>query len=293
MPSVRILDNMQLDANAYVVKVKEVEAGRSTVYAGHFMVMNPSGGAVDLPGVHTTEPTFGLPATWIDAALRGQAALKGYTVVDPATVVSTHLTQVIKVNTPELLSYADVQKLLKDLPKDEQKLVEDLVPSQITVSGIQRLLQSLLAERVSIRDLPTILEGVAEAAGATRDATQLVEHVRSRLARQICAQHQAPGDYLPLIALSPRWEQAFAESIVGDKEDRRLAMAPSQLQEFVTGVRDAFETAARLGEIPVLLTSPQIRPFVRSIVERFRAQTAVLSQNEIHSRARLKTVASV
>jgi flagellar biosynthesis protein FlhA len=293
MPAVRILDNVQLEANTYVIKIKEVEGGRGQIWPGQHMVMDPAGGQVNLAGHHTTEPTFGLPATWIDSALTEEAAFKGYTVVDAATVLSTHLTETLKNNVAELLSYGEVQKLLKELPKEQAELVKDLVPAQITVSGIQRVLQTLLAERVSIRDLSTILEGIADGLSLTRNPALLAEHVRARLARQICAQYTAASGYLPLIALSAQWEQAFAESIIGQGDDRHLAMQPSRLTDFITLVRDRFEDAARQGEAPVLVTSAGVRPFVRGIVERFRAQTAVMSQAEIHPRVRLKTVGSI
>jgi flagellar biosynthesis protein FlhA len=293
MPAVRILDNVQIDANAYVIKIKEVEAGGGKVWTGQYMVMDPAGGQVKLPGTHTTEPTFGLPATWIDAGMKEEAAMQGYTVVDAATVMSTHLTELLKGNMAELLSYGEVQKLLKDLPKEQADLLKDLVPSLISVSGIQRILQLLLAERVSIRDLSTILEGIADGISGSRNPVTLAEHVRARIQRQICAQYVGQGGYLPLIALSAKWEQAFAESMVGTGEDRQLAMQPSKLSEFITLVRERFETAAREGEAPVLVTSAGIRPFVRGIVERFRAQTPVMSQSEIHPRARLKTVGSI
>ncbi|WP_299812501.1 flagellar biosynthesis protein FlhA [Tardiphaga sp.] len=293
MPSVRILDNVQLEANTYVIKIKEVDAGTGRIWPAQFMVMDPGGQQVNVPGIHTTEPTFGLPATWVDAALKEEATMKGYTVVDAATVLSTHLTELLKGNTADLLSYGEVQKLLKDLPKEQGELIKDIVPSLITVSGIQRVLQLLLAERISIRDLSTILEGIADALSFSRNPATVVEHVRARLARQICAQNTSYNGYLPLIALSAKWEQAFAESIIGTGEDRSLAMQPSRLSEFMTTVRDRFEQAAREGEAPVLVTSAAIRPFVRSLVERFRAQTTVLSQAEIHPRARLKTVGSV
>jgi len=293
MPAVRILDNVQLEANTYIIKLKEVDAGQGRIWPSQHMVMDPAGGQVQLPGLHTTEPTFGLPATWVDATLKEEAAIKGYTVVDAATVLATHLTETLKGNMSELLSYGEVQKLIKDLPKEQGELVKDIVPAQITMSGIQRVLQLLLAERISIRDLPTILEGIADGLAFTRNPTALVEHVRTRLARQICAQNTSPNGYLPLIALSAKWEQAFAESIVGQGEERSLAMQPSRLSEFITLVRERFEDAAREGESPVLVTSPGVRPFVRSIVERFRTQTTVLSQSEIHPRARLKTVGGI
>jgi flagellar biosynthesis protein FlhA len=293
MPSVRILDNVQLEANSYVIKIKEVTAGTGRIWPNQYMVMDPAGGQVNLPGLHVTEPTFGLPATWVDAAQKEEAALRGYTVVDAATVLSTHLTELLKANMAELISYAEVSKLIKELPKEQSELLKDISPSQITTSGIQRVLQALLAERISIRDLSTILEGIAEALPYSRNPTMLAEHVRVRLARQICAQHTTAAGYLPLIAMSAKWEQNFAESIVGQGDDKTLAMQPSRLTEFIGLVRDRFEEAAREGEAPVLVTSPSIRPFVRGIVERFRAQTSVLSQSEIHPRVRLKTVGSI
>ena len=293
MPAVRILDNVQLEANSYAIKIKEVEGGAGKVWPGQYMVMDPTGAQVKLPGMHTTEPTFGLPATWVDAAQKEEATMKGYTVVDAATVLSTHLTELLKANMAELLSYAEVHKLIKELPKEQGELVKDIVPAQITLSGIQRVLQTLLSERVSIRDLATILEGIADALAFTRNPNTIAEHVRVRLARQICAQHLTPSGYLPLIALSAKWEQNFAESIIGEGEERSLAMQPSRLSEFITLVRERFEEAAREGEAPVLVTSAGIRPFVRDIVERFRAQTSVLSQSEIHPRVRLKTVGSI
>ena len=293
MPAVRILDNVNLDSNSYVIKIKEVEAGSGKIWANQYMVMDPAGGQVNLPGTHTTEPTFGLPATWVDASIKEEAAMRGYTVVDAATVLSTHLTELLKGNMSDLLSYGEVQKLLKDLPKEQSELLKDLVPTLITTSGIQRVLQILLGERVSIRDLSTILEGIAEGAGSSRNPATLADHVRARISRQICAQYTSHNGYLPLIAMSAKWEQAFAESIVGQGDDRHLAMQPSRLSEFITAVRERFEAAAREGEAPVLVTSASIRPFVRGIVERFRAQTPVISQSEIHPRARLKTVGSI
>jgi flagellar biosynthesis protein FlhA len=293
MPAVRILDNVQLDANSYVIKIKEVESGSGKVWHGQYMVMDPAGKQVTLPGIHTAEPTFGLPATWIEASLKEEASVKGYTVVDSATVLATHLTELIKANMSELLSYGEVQKLIKELPKEQGDLIKDIVPGLITISGIQRVLQILLAERVSIRDLATILEGIADGLSATRNPAMLAEHVRARLSRQLCAQHTTPAGYLPIIALTAKWEQAFAESIVGQGDERNLAMQPSKLTEFINMVREKFEQAARDGEAPVLVTSPGIRQFVRGIVERFRAQTSVLAQSEIHPRARLKTVASI
>jgi flagellar biosynthesis protein FlhA len=225
--------------------------------------------------------------------MREEALFKGYTVVDPPTVITTHLTEVIKDNMPEMLSYSETQKLLDEIMKTHQKLITDIVPSQISIGGIQRVLQNLLGERVSIRDLPTILEAVAEAVTHTRNLTAITEHVRARLGRQLCDTNAGADGVIPLVTLSPEWEQAFSESIVGQGDDRQLSMAPTRLQDFIAKVRQTFERFAMMGETPVLLTSPAIRPFVRSIVERFRPSTTVMSQNEIYSKARIKTVGSI
>lgn len=293
MPSVRILDNIQLTGGDYVIKIREIDAGSGTLYPDHLMVMDPSGGKISLPGHHTTEPTFGIPATWVEGSLHDEAEARGLTVVDPATVLVTHLTEIIKSNIAELFSYAHVQKLVDELPREHKKLADDIIPSQISMSGLQRVLQMLLAERISIRDLPAILEGVAEAAGTNRNPQWLSEQVRARLSRQLCNVNKAPGGYLPILPMSPQWEQSFAEAMIGDGEARQLAMAPSKLQEFVTTLQERFESAAKLGEVPVLLTSPGIRPHVRSIVERFRNQTVVMSQAEVHPQCKLKTVGTV
>ncbi|WP_292083892.1 MULTISPECIES: flagellar biosynthesis protein FlhA [unclassified Brevundimonas] len=293
MPSVRILDNMRLPNQGYAIRIKEMEAGAGEVRLSSLMAMDPAGRQVELPGEHTREPAFGLPATWIDESLREEATFRGYTLVDPSTVLTTHLTEILKENMAELLSYAEVQKLLNELNGEEKKLVEELIPSVVTVTTLQRVLQSLLREKVSIRDLPAILEGLAEAAPHTTSVTTLVEHVRTRLARQLCWANRGDDGALPIVTLSPDWEQAFAESLIGPGEDKQLAMAPSRLQDFIRNVRDVFERAAMAGENPVLLTGPQVRPYVRSIIERFRGQTVVMSQNEVHPKARLRTVGSV
>ncbi len=293
MPPVRILDNMQLEPNDYKVKIKEVEAGHGQIYANQLMVMDPMGKRDHLPGHHTTEPTFGLPATWIEPALRDEAELRGYSIIDPSTVISTHLTEVLKANVADLLSYANVQSLLDGLTKDQQKLVEDIVPGQISVSGIQRVLQTLLTERISIRDLPTILEGIAEVAGAGRTATgspstcaraspaRSAPPISGPTATCRCSRCRRNGS-----AISPKPWSATATTATSP-------WRPRKLQQFIAAVREAFENAAQQGEIPVLITSPGIRPHVRAIIERFRPQTVVMSQNEVHPRVRLKTIGSV
>ncbi len=294
LPPVRIQDNMELPAEAYAIRVKEIAAGRGELRPTRLLAMNPKGGLPELAGEPTQEPAFGLPALWIEPADKDQALFRGYTVVDPASVLTTHLTEAVRESMAELLSYAETQKLLDELPREQQKLVSDLIPAQISVGGIQRVLQALLAERVSIRDLATVLEGVQEAcAGGARAVPVIVSHVRARLARQISDSHTGAAGYIPIIPLSPEWESAFAEALTGPPEDRQLAMAPSRLQDFMQRLRAAFEAASGAGEPAALLTSAGIRAHVRAVVERIRPNTPVLAQTEIHPRARIRTVATV
>jgi flagellar biosynthesis protein FlhA len=292
LPSVRILDNMVLQPNEYVVFMKETEIARGELRIGKLLVINASGQDLGIPGEPTKEPVFQLPALWIDREMREEAGFRGLTVVDCGTIVTTHLTELVKDNVADLLSYSETQKLLHEVHKDAEKLIADLIPAKISVSGVQRVLQNLLAEAVSIRDIPTILEGIAEACPMTGSLTQISEHVRTRLARQISAQHNFEGS-IPVVTLSPEWDEIFSESIIGQGDDRHLAMAPSQIQAFIASVRESFDQFAERGELPCLLISPPLRPFVRSIIERFRPATVVLSQNEIHPRARLRSLGSI
>jgi flagellar biosynthesis protein FlhA len=292
LPAVRIIDNLALKPDEYLVTIKETEAARGEIRLDRLLVINPGGGQVGIPGEATREPVFNLPALWIDRDLREEAGFRGLTVVDAGTIITTHLTELVKGSIADLLSYTEVQKLLGEIHPDSAKLVAEIVPSRISVSGVQRILQNLLSEGVSIRDIPTILEGIAEAAPITANLTQMTEHVRARLARQISAQ-QALDGAIPIVTLSPDWDMAFAESIIGQGDERQLAMAPSALQGFIAAVRETFDRLAGEGEIPCLLTNPSIRPFVRSVIERVRPATVVLSQNEIHARARVRALGSI
>jgi flagellar biosynthesis protein FlhA len=292
LPSVRITDNLLLKANEYTVYIKESEVARGELRLDKLLVINPAGGPAGLAGEPTTEPVFGLPALWIERALRDEAGLRGLTVVDCGTVIATHLTELVRDNIADMLSYLEVAKLLNEVHRDCEKLVAELVPSRITVSGIQRVLQNLLSEGISIRDLLTILEGMVEALGTTANLAQVTEQVRARLARQICVANTRDGA-IPVVTLSPHWDAAFAEAIVGEGDHRQLAMAPSRLQEFIAALRSTWDRLAQAGEIPCLLVSPSLRPFVRSIIERVRPATVVLSQNEIHARARIRSLGTV
>ena len=292
LPPVRIQDNLQLDPENYVIHIKEIQAGNGQLRPAYLLAMDPAGGLPDIPGERTTEPAFGLPALWIEQGRREEAMARGCTVVDPASVLTTHLTEVLRDCMAELLSFAETAKLLEELPREQQRLVTELIPSQISTGGVQRVLQALLAERVSLRDLPTILEGIHEACAlGLRAIPAVTGHVRTRLARQLCDHHTGAQGYIPLVTLSPEWEAIFAENLVGPPEDRQLAIPPSRLGDFMQRFRAVFEGPA--GDGAVLLCSGPIRSHVRAIVERLRPATPVLSQAEIFPRARIRTVGTI
>ncbi len=293
IPSVRIQDNLELEPTTYCIKIKDIECGRAIAKPGKLMVMEPKGKEILIPGEATVEPAFGLSAKWITEDYREEALFKEYTVVDPPTVIITHLTEIIKENITELLTYSQTQKLADNLPPEHKKLTSEIIPSQISMTILQRILQNLLSESVSIRDLTTILEAISEISVSTNNVIKIVEHVRSRLAKQICHTNTNDRGYIPIVILSPHWEQSFSEAIIGENDEKQLAMAPSKLQEFVGAINRVLEKHALEGEFPVILTSPSLRPFIRSIVERLRASIIVLSQNEIHPKAKIKTVGQI
>jgi flagellar biosynthesis protein FlhA len=292
LPPVRVQDNMELPANGYCFRIKEMEAGKGELRPGMLLAINPAGGFAAVEGERTKEPAFGLPAIWISELKRQEAVLKGCTVVDLASVLITHLTELIRGNLDELLSYSETQKLLDGLAKEHQRLVAELVPSQISTGGVQRVLQGLLLERVSIRDLPTILEGIQEACGSGARAIQaILAHVRIRLSRQISMANTGPAGYIPALPLSAEWEATFADAIVPQGDERQLAIAPSKLREFVQSLKTAFEAVA--GEHPVVICSSLIRPHVRMIIARSQPATVVLAQQEIHAQSRLRALGSI
>ncbi|MBS0643264.1 MAG: flagellar biosynthesis protein FlhA [Proteobacteria bacterium] len=294
LPAIRIQDNLDLGPNEYQLFIKDIAAGKGELRPIMLLAIDTTGKASDLAGEPTIDPTFGLPARWIEPALREQAVARNCTVVDPTSVLTTHLTELLKDNISELLSYAETQKLLSQQPMDQQKLVSDLVPNSISVGGLQRVLQALLAESVSIRDLPAILEAVQEACSlSSKGVVSVVAHVRSRLARQISDRHTGPSGFIPIISVSANWEDAFAEALVGPSDDRQLALPQTKLHEFIDRVRAVVDTAMETGEAPVLLTSVNIRFHVHAVVERIRPGIPVLAHTEIHRRSRIKVVGTI
>ncbi|WP_207477325.1 flagellar biosynthesis protein FlhA [Arenibaculum pallidiluteum] len=294
LPAVRIKDSSYLPPKGYVISIMGVEAARGEVRPKSLMAIDPTGGqAEEIAGELTREPTFGLQARWIDPSRHEEAVAKGYTVVDCESVITTHLTEVIKDHLPTLLTYGAVQKLTEGLGREYQKLLSDLVPSQVTLVVIQRVLQTLLAERVSIRNFPAILEAVAEAVIWTRNVTLVAEHVRGRLGQQLCQALAGPDGFVPAITLGPQWEQALLEHIQIEGEDRRFTMPPSRVQEFLNALRQKIQRHASPQQWPALLVSAEVRPFVRSLLERVSPMTPVISHAELHRKVAVKTIDQV
>ncbi len=279
LPTVRIRDNLQLPPNTYVIKLRGIEVGRGELMMNQFLAMNPGSAEEQIPGTAATEPAFGLPAQWIDAGTRERAEMLGYTVVDPASVVATHLTETIRRYAPSILSRQDVQMLLNNLKEEYPAVVEDLVPNVLTIGEIQQVLQNLLAERIPIRDLITILEALANHAGTTRDPELLTEYVRSALSRSITAQSQDSDSKLHVLTLSPGVEALLAESLRDDAN--QIVLDPAAAQQILTELSTQMEHLAQFGRQPVLLCSSRLRRPLRRLTERALPGLSILSFSEV------------
>ena len=292
LPAVRIKDDAELPATSYAISLQGVEAARGEIEPMMMMVINPTGAEIDLPGKRTREPTFGLDAIWVDETRASEAELLGMTVVDPESVITTHLTEVIKEHMPEILTYAATQELIDGLDKDYQKLLADSSSNSPAVM-LQHVLQSLLAERVSIRNLPKIVEAVAEASANTKNIRTIIEHSRGKLSKQICQSLKDAQGYVPVINLSGDWERELTASISSSNGEETFLMSPSRVQEFVLAMRKEIQKFSSADEWPAILVTPQARPYVRSILERVSPMTQVISHNEVHRKTSLRTVGTV
>lgn len=292
IPPVRIKDNSTLPPMSYAISIHGVETATGEVRPGAMMLIEPGGQEIDIPGERTKEPTFGLNAVWVDQSRASEAESRGYTVVDPESVITTHLTEIIKEHMPDLLTYAATQELMESQTKDYQKLLTDISnPSPLVL--LQHVLQTLLGERISIRNLPRIIEAVAEATATTKKVQQVVEHVRTQLSKQICQNLTDEGGYVPVMTLGQSWETELHNSISKNGEEVNFIMSPQRIQEFVLAVRTQVQQFADSDQWPALLVAPDSRPYVRSILERVTPMTPVISHNEIHRKASLKTVATI
>lgn len=292
IPPVRIKDDATLPAMTYAISIHGVETARGELRPGAMMVIEPTGAEVDIPGERTREPTFGLNAIWVDQSRASEAEARGMTVVDPESVVTTHLTEIIKEHMPELLTYAATQELVQGQTKDYQKLLNE-ISNNAPMVLMQHVLQALMSERVSIRNLPKIIEAVAEASGTTKNVQTIVEHVRAQLSKQICQGLVDEQGYVSVVTLGQTWETELHNAISKTGDETNFIMSPQRVQEFVLAVRKEIQGFAASDQWPALLVAPDSRPYVRSILERVSPMTQVISHNEVHRKASLKTVATI
>ncbi len=290
VPPVHVTDNLQLSPRAYSILVKGIEVARGELFADRWLAINPGTADITLEGTSTREPAFGLPATWITAAQRDRAAAAGFTVVDPTTALSTHLSETIRTFLPDLLTRQHTKELVDRVGQHSPKLVEDLVPKIASIGDIQRVLRQLLRERVSIRDLTSILEAVADVMPATKDPDQISEAVRAQIGRAICRPYQTNKGDLPAILLASSLEEKLLASVVKTDSGAVLALDPSQAQRLASRLAEVFATAVAQ---PVLICSPMLRPHMWRLFARVLPQMGVLSHNEVPPQIHVAAVATL
>jgi flagellar biosynthesis protein FlhA len=290
VPAVHIADNLQLGPRAYAILVKGVEVARGELYPDRLLAINPGTAGVSIEGIATREPAFGLPAWWIPVDARDRTSSAGYTVVDPTTALSTHLSETIRTFLPDLLGRQQTKDMVDRVAQTAPKLVEELVPKLVAIGDIQRVLRQLLRERVPVRDLTTILEAVADAASVTKDPDQITETVRVSLGRAICRQFQNDQGELPAIGLAPALEQRLIGAIVRTEHGSVLALDPADAQNIAARIARALESAVAQ---PVLLCSPVLRPHLWRMFTRVLPHLGVLSHGEVPPHVRLAPVAVI
>jgi flagellar biosynthesis protein FlhA len=293
VPPLRIRDDLQLKPAAYSILIKGIEVANGELMVGHYLAMHAGDTPSDGLGIPTTEPAFGLPATWIKEEDKEQAQLAGYTVVDLATVIITHLTEVIKRHIHELLSREEVQKLLSRFAQDYPKVVEELVPNLVPLGVVQKVLQNLLREQLSVRDLLTILETLADYASLTKDPMVLTEYVRHGLARSITKKYQTDAGEISALMLAFELESSLTKAMQSTEHGVYLALEPALGQRLLAELSKAVEAVTAQHLTPILLTSPMLRPHLRRVTEPFLPQLVVLSQNEIAAHVRVRNLGVV
>jgi len=282
VPPLHIRDNLQLKSNEYALLIKGVEVARGSIMMNRLLAMNPGTAEREIPGVETKEPTFGLPAVWIAPNAKQEAQVAGYTVVDPATVITTHIKETIKRNGQDLLGRQEVQALIDKFKETNPKVIEELIPNLLPLGKVQRVLKNLLKEQISIRDLRTILEQLADFATVTTDPDLLTEYVRQAMARPITKQYQGGDGSLSVMTLDRRIEEILEGSVQKTETASFLALEPSVAEKLLKGLKDAVEIVTpKLETSPILLASPAIRQHLRRFTERFMPELVILSHSEI------------
>ncbi|MCT4627001.1 flagellar biosynthesis protein FlhA [Halodesulfovibrio sp.] len=293
IPSLHLRDNLQLKPGQYTVLIKGNEMAGAEILIDHFLAMDPGDARHSIKGIETREPAFNLPALWVPEVQKEEAVLAGYTVVDPSTVIATHLTEVFKRSLADFLGRQEVQSLLDNLAKHAPKAVEELVPNVLTLGVVQKVLQNLVRENISIRDLLTIVETLADYGTSVKNPEVLTEYVRERLSRTIVRPYMDQENTLPIIMLDPHVEKTVQEAIRQTEGGAYLALDPATAQQVIQAVNSAVESAVVTDGQPIILTSPMVRPHLSQLIMRFIPNIPVISQAEIPADIRLNTVGNV
>ena len=293
VPMIRLRDNIQLNPNQYLIKIKGVPVSEGEILFDHYMAMNPGYVEEEISGIPTFEPSYHLPAIWITESQRERAESLGYTVVDPPSIIATHLTEVIRSHLAELLTRQDVQNLIENVQEANTTLISELVPKLLNVGEIQKVLQNLLAEGISIRDLVTIFETLADYATTTHDTDVLTEYVRQNLKRAISNQYFFSNEPTSVVTLDPKVEQEIMGAVKQTEQGSYLALDPAYTQSLMESIRDEIQKLEELGRTPILITSPIVRMYVKKLTEEQFRNLHVLSYNEIDSEVELQSVGMV
>ncbi|MNO67949.1 Flagellar biosynthesis protein FlhA [compost metagenome] len=293
VPVIRIRDNIQLKPNEYVIKIKGNIVGGGELLLNHYLAMSPGMDDDSITGIETQEPAFGLPALWIDESTKDRAELSGYTVVDPPSVVATHLTEMIKKHAHELLGRQETKALIDNLKEGYAVLVDELIPSVLSIGDVQKVLAKLLREKISIRDMVTIFETLADYGTYTKDPDILTEYVRQALSRQITQQYSKQGETMRVITVGPSLEKKIAESVQQSDQGSYLALDPVSTQTVFQKLSEQINRLIQSGQQPIVLTSPTIRMYLRQVIERSMQDIPVLSYSELEPNVEIQSVGVV
>ena len=290
---IRLRDNIQLNPNQYVIKIKGVPVSDGEILFDHYMAMNPGYVEEEITGIPTFEPSFHLPAIWITESQRERAESMGYTVVDPPSIIATHLTEVIRNHLDELLTRQDVQNLINNVQEANSTLISELVPKLLGVGEIQKVLQNLLREGISIRDLITIFETLADYAPTTRDTDVLTEYARQNLKRAISNKYFPANEMTSVVTLDPQIEQEIMGSVKQTEQGAYLTLDPDKKQNIINALQQEVAKLEDLGKNPIVITSPIVRMYFKKMTEEYFRDLIVVSYNEIESNVELQSVGMV
>ena len=293
VPIIRLRDNIQLNPNQYIIKIKGIQVSEGEILFDHYMAMNPGFVEEEITGIPTFEPSFHLPAIWITENQRERAESLGYTVVDSPSIIATHLTEVIKAHIDELLTRQDTQNLINNIKETNPTLVEELVPKLMGVGDIQKVLQNLLSEGISIRDLLTIFETLADYASTTRDPDILTEYVRQSLKRAISNKFFMPMDTTSVVTLDPTLEQEIMGSVKQTEQGGYINLAPDRVKKIISSVESEVSKLEEMGKTPIIITSPIVRVYFKKLTSDYIKDLIVISYNEVENNVELQSVGMV